>query len=416
MTVEAGAGRRRQTEIYVTGAGGKRPAVPVHPERLWEEARRKMSPQAWAYVAGGAGGEATMAANREAFAAFPWAPRVFRDVSRRDLSVELLGVRHRAPLLLAPIGALDMIQPQADLLCARAAHQEGIGMIFSNQAGVPMETCAQAMGDTPRWFQLYWSSDQDVVASFLERAEQVGCQAIVLTLDTTLLGWRPRDLDLGYLPFLRGYGLAQYLSDPVFRQRIPSQAQVGGPRPQGAGLLGTALSLARKGRPYGLSLKAMQGAVSHFVNTYSRPDLRWEDIETLRQMTRLPLLLKGIRRREDAEKARAMGVDGLIVSNHGGRQVDGERGALFSLQEVVAGAGDLPVLFDSGIRTGSDVAKALALGAKACLLGRPFAYGLALGGEEGVREVIRNIIAELDLTLALLGCSSLEELPEVLAL
>lgn len=375
-----------------------------------------MSAQTAAYVIGGAGSEATIRANRAALDHKKIVPRVLRDVSRRDLSVSLLGRSHRAPLLLAPIGVLEMANREADLAVARAARAEGIGFIFSNQASVPMEKCAAAMGETPRWFQLYWSSDDDFVRSLLRRAENCGCEAIVLTLDTTLLGWRPRDLDLGYLPFLRGMGLAQYLSDPVFRDRIPSTPPDTGFKPSGLKILSAAVSLSRKGREFGLSMQQIRCAVAHFVASYSRPDLTWTDIARLRQMTKLPILLKGVRHGEDARLAAQHGLNGLIVSNHGGRQVDGERGALENLPEVIAAAGAMPVLFDSGIRTGADVFKALALGAKAVLLGRPYAYGLALAGETGVREVIGNLVAELDLTMALSGVTAVKDIgPDCLA-
>lgn len=411
-----GPGRLRQTEIYVTGAGGARPTVPVAPAELEARAAAAMSREAAAYIVGGAGTEVTAAANRAAFDRQRFVPRVLRDVSRRDLSVELFGRRHKAPLLLAPIGVLEMAHRQADLAVARAARSEGIGYVFSNQASVAMEDCAAAMGDAPRWFQLYWSSDDEFVRSLVRRAENCGCEAIVLTLDTTLLGWRPRDLDLAYLPFLRGLGLAQYLSDAVFREKIPSSPPDTGFRPKGAGIVTTAASLLRKGRQFGLSLGQMRAAVAHFTATYSRPNLEWSDLARLRGMTKLPILLKGLRHPDDARRAAAEGVDGIVLSNHGGRQVDGEVATLDMLPAVAEAAGDIPVLLDSGIRSGSDVAKALALGARAVLLGRPYVYGLALGGEQGVREVIRNVVGEFDLTLALCGLAAATDLgPDCLA-
>lgn len=403
-------GRQRQMEVYVTGAGGKRPRVPATPALLEERAAAKMSREAAAYIVGGAGSEATMRANRAAFERVQLVPRVLRNVSTRDRSVEIFGRRHAAPFLLAPIGVLEMAHRDADLAVARAAAAEGVGYIFSNQASVSMEDCAAAMGDAPRWFQLYWSSDDDFVRSLISRAERCGAEAIVVTLDTTLLGWRPRDLDLGYLPFLRGMGLAQYLSDPVFRDRIPASPPDTSFRPKGAGIIDTALSLRRKGKAFDLPMQRMRAAVAHFTATYSRPDLDWSDIARLRDMTKLPILIKGLRHPDDAALARVAGVDGIIVSNHGGRQVDGEAATLDMLPAVVAAAGDLPVLLDSGIRSGSDIFKALALGARAVLLGRPYVYGLALAGEEGVREVIRNVIAEFDLTLALCGRTSVNEI------
>lgn len=410
----SGPGRTRQTEIFVTGAGGRRPLVPVAPAELEARAARRMTARAAAYVIGSAGMETTAAANRAAFERHQFVPRVLGDVSRRDLSVEIFGRRHAVPVMLAPVGVLELVHRDADLAVARAAAAEGVGYVFSNQASVPMEDCAAAMGDTPRWFQLYWSSDDGFVRSLLGRAEASGCEAVVLTLDTTLLGWRPRDLDLGYLPFVRGMGLAQYLSDPVFRAAIPDNIPETGVRPRGAGIVATVASLLRAGRRHGLSLKRMRAATAHFTATYSRPNLRWADVERLRGMTKLPILLKGVRHAEDARKAAAAGVDGLIVSNHGGRQVDGEPGTLDLLPAVVAAAGGMPVLLDSGVRSGADVAKAVALGARAVLLGRPYVYGLALAGEDGVREVIRNVAAELDLTMALCGVTDIAGLSSVL--
>ncbi len=273
-----------------------------------------------------------------------------------------------------------------------------------------MERCAAALSDTPRWFQLHWSSDDAFVRSVIGRAEKAGCEAIVVTVDTTLLGWRSRDLDMASLPFLRGQGLAQYLSDPVFRSKIPARPPENGLKPKGLGVVGALLSLRSRGKQFGLSVAQMRAAVAHFIATYSRPDLTWADIVRLRKMTKLPILAKGIRHADDAWMARENGASGIVVSNHGGRQVDGEAGTMDVLPGIVAVAGEMPVLLDSGVRSGADVAKALALGAKAVLVGRPYVYGLAIAGEEGVREVIRNIVAEFDLTLALLGLAKASEL------
>ena len=405
-------GRMRQMQIYVPGAGGTRPLVPVLSEELERKAAARMSGEAAAYIVGGAGAEATMRANRLAFENVELSPRVLRDVSSRDISIELLGRRHPSPILLAPIGVLEMVHRDADRAVARAAAREGVTFVFSNQASVSMEDCAAAMGEGPRWFQLYWSSDDEVVRSLVSRAEKAGAEAIVVTLDTTLLGWRPRDLDLGYLPFLRGLGIAQYLTDPVFRSKIPQSPPDTGLKPNGLGIIDTVLSLRRKGKEFGLTVQQMRAAVAHFTATYSRPDLSWDDVARLRAMTKLPIVLKGLRHPEDAALAASHGVDAIVVSNHGGRQVDGEAGTLTMLPSIVAAAGNMPVLLDSGIRSGADVAKALALGARAVLLGRPYVYGLALAGEAGVCEVIRNIIAEFDLTLALCGLSNAADLDE----
>lgn len=361
-----------------------------------------------------------MAANRAAFDRHRILPRVLRDVLKRDLSVELFGRRLPLPVLLAPIGVLEMAHAEAGLAAARAAAGEGIPFVTSSQASFPMEAIARVCGKGPHWFQLYWSSSNELMESFVKRAEASGHEAIVVTLDTTLLGWRPRDLDRGHLPFLRGRGIANYLSYPVFRQLPFEDASVGERPPMGLGAVPSLLQLLRHW-PGGLlrgltSTREAVLAVRRFIAVYSRPDLTWDHLVFLRERTRLPILVKGILHPDDACHALAVGMNGIIVSNHGGRQVDGAVAALDALPGVVTAAeGRVPVLFDSGIRTGADVIKALALGARAVLLGRPYAYGLALAGEEGVREVLRNLAADLDLTLGLAGRRSLAELdPSVL--
>ncbi len=408
-------GRERQRSIFLRGIGGARPEVPVDAERLERAAKAAMSPEAWAYVAGGAGGESTVRANREAFERWRIVPRMLRDVSARDTSVTLFGARLPSPLLLAPVGVLEMAHPEADLAVARAAAAEGVPMIFSSQASFPMEACAREMGDAPRWFQLYWSRSDELVASFVRRAEACGCSAIVLTLDTTLLGWRPRDLELGYLPFLRGMGIAQYTSDPVFRASLaePLDAPPAEKPAVNLASLRAFAGMVRK-HPGPLREKLRSGApraaVQRFVATYSRPSLTWADLAFLRGLTRLPIVLKGVLHPDDARLAVEHGMDGVLVSNHGGRQVDGAVGALDALPGVVeAVGGRVPVLFDSGVRGGADVFRALALGAAAVCLGRPYVYGLAVAGETGVREVLRNLLAELDLTLGLAGCASVAD-------
>jgi lactate 2-monooxygenase len=293
---------------------------------------------------------------------------------------------------------------------------ERIPFVFSNQASRPMEEAAAAMGDAPRWFQLYWSTSNELVESLVSRAERCGCGAIVLTLDTTMLGWRVRDLDLAYLPFLQGKGIAQYTSDPVFVDALQETLRQAAPPGGRITTRAVATLLAQAGAYPGRRLGALRSglaraAVRRFVETYSRPSLSWDDLAFLRDRTRLPILLKGVLHPADATAAVEHGMDGVIVSNHGGRQVDGAIGSLDALPGVVeAVGGRIPVLFDSGIRGGADAFKALALGATAVLLGRPYVYGLALEGEAGVRDVIKNLVADFDLTMALAGCRSVSEI------
>lgn len=374
-----------------------------------------MSPEAFAYVAGGAGLESTITAGRDAFERWRIVPRMLRDVSKGDTSVDLFGRTIPAPLLTAPIGVLELAHRDADLAVARAAAAEGIPMIFSSQASVPMETCAEAMGSSPRWFQLYWGTSNDVVASFVERAEDCRCDAIVVTLDIVLIGWRVRDLDLAYLPFVHGRGIAQYTSDPAFQTLLDRNAVPPGleGRPTLAGIR-TLLDIARSyPGPLLRNLRSPRPrvAVRAFVDTFPRPSLSWDDLSFLRERTRLPILLKGILHPDDARRALDHGMDGIVVSTHGGRQVDGSIASLDALPGIVEAVhGRVPVLLDSGIRGGADVFKALALGAKAVLLGRPYVYGLALAGELGVRTVLKNFVADFDLTMRLAGCAGVGEI------
>jgi lactate 2-monooxygenase len=408
-------GRERQRAIYFAGAGGKLPVVPVAWTKLEEAAQAAMSPAAWAYVAGGAGRESTMDANRAAFDRWRILPRVLRDVKKRDLSIELFGQLLPSPLLLCPIGVLELAHRDADLAVARAAAAMHVPYIFSNQASVPMETCAAAMGDAPRWFQLYWGRSPELVASFVRRAEACGCAAIVLTLDTTMLGWRPRDLDFGSLPFMQGQGIAQYTSDPVFRAQLAQPVDTAGAPPPPFNLQSVGTGLAQKANFPGGLLKNIasaepRAAVQRFMTTYSRPSLQWDDLRFLRRQTKLPILLKGVLHPDDAREAITQGIDGIIVSNHGGRQIDGEIASIDALPAVAEAVnGRIPVLLDSGVRGGADVFKSLALGATAVCLGRPYVYGLALAGQRGVEEIIGNVLAEFDLTLGLAGCAHVQQ-------
>ncbi len=422
-------GRTVQSAIYRAGAFGRRPAVPTDGTHLEAAARKVMSKRGFAYVAGSAGSEASADANGAAFSRWRAVPRMLVDTTERDTSVELFGRRHESPLLVAPVGVLSMAHDEADLAVARGAREQAVTPILSTQASVPMEDVARALGGSGHWYQLYWSSNDDLVESLVSRAESCGSDALVVTLDTAYLGWRPRDLDLGHLPFARGEGIAQYTSDPVFRrlvaERVASAAVAAPktrPRPTPAAVA-TLLSMSRNhpgDTRRNLTAPEPRAAVETFLDVFSRPSLTWDDLPRLRSLTSLPIVLKGILHPDDARRAVDAGVDGVYVSNHGGRQVDRSIAALDALPgvvEAVRGAGSsMPIIFDSGIRCGADVFIALAQGATAVGIGRPYVYGLALAGAGGVSEVLRNLRAELDLQLALSGCTSLADLtPDRLA-
>ncbi|HLL33038.1 MAG TPA: lactate 2-monooxygenase [Streptomyces sp.] len=364
-----------QYEIYLNGMTGAVPRMPTDLTRLEEMAERRLGPGPVGYVAGSAGDGSTALANRAALRRRRIVPRVLRDVHERDLSVEVLGRALPAPLALAPVGVLSIMHPDAEPAAARAAAAQGVPYILSSASSTPMEQVAEAMGDAERWFQLYWAKDREVTRSFLARAKASGFSVLMVTLDTPLLAWRPRDLDQAYLPFLHGVGTANYFTDPAFQAGLAKPVH-----------------------------EDPNAAVMHFVGMFADPAKTWPDLAFLRDHWDGPIVLKGVLHPDDARRAAQAGMDGVVVSNHGGRQVAGSIAAADALPRVAEAVGDrLTVLFDSGIRTGDDIVKALALGARAVLLGRPYAYGLALDGQAGVEHVIRCLLAELDLTLALSG-------------
>lgn len=417
-----GVGRATQSEIFRAGIGGTAPLVPIDPSVLFDAARRAMSKEAAAYIFGGAGVERTMAANRAAFDRRQVWPRPLVDVSERSLTTTAFGTPRPTPFVLAPLGVMEMVHPEADLAVARAAAASGMPYVLSNQASFAMEDVAQAAPGGERWFQLYWSASDELNESLVTRAEGSGCTAIVITVDTHLLGWRTRDLDLGYLPFTRAMGIAQYLSDPVFKRLVAQRVAEPHGEKQAVKITPKAvlagISIARKGEALtgaGLrdSLKSPlpRAAVETFLDVFSTPALTWGDIARVREWTSLPIIIKGIVHPDDAARARDVGVNGVWISNHGGRQVDASVPTLDVLPEVVARVGgDVEVIFDSGVRGGADAFIALALGASLVAIGRPYAAGLALAGEDGVREVLRNHVAELDITLGLAGRTAVADL------
>jgi isopentenyl diphosphate isomerase/L-lactate dehydrogenase-like FMN-dependent dehydrogenase len=319
------------------------------------------------------------------------------DVSSPSYASTVLGADLAVPFLLAPVGVLGIAHPGGEVAVARAAAACGVPMVLSTVSSTAMEEVAEASGDGQRWFQLYWPQDRAVAASFLARATAAGFTTLVITLDTRLLAWRPRDLDQAFQPFLRGIGIQNYLTDPAFQASLAA-ATPGLGAPVSAGL----------GAPVSADLAA---AILQFTRIFGDRTLTWDDLPFARDHWDGPIVLKGVLSVADAERAAAAGMDGIIVSNHGGRQVDGTIAALDALPAVAAAVGSrITVLFDSGIRSGPDMLKALALGARAVLIGRPYAFGLGLGGEDGVRHVLRVLRNEFELTMRLSGYASLDEL------
>ncbi len=405
-----------QKEIYVNGLRGRLPVLPLRYEQLREQAKIKLSKSAFDYLDGGAGMERTMLSNREAFSKYQLRPFMLRDTTDCDIGISLFGKSYPTPFFLSPIGVLELANREANLAVGRAAASLGIPFIFSNQASKPMEETASAMHDGPRFFQLYWSKSNDLVASLLRRAEAAGCDAIVVTLDTPLLGWRMRDLQQGFLPFLYGMGIAQYTSDPVFQKLVTSEELMQDEDQAGFPNLTLLRSLYRMAKNFpgntwsNFITRRPLSSIRKFINVFMRTNLQWDDLQSLRNYTSLPIILKGIQTVPDAKKAIEVGVDAIMVSNHGGRQVDGAIGSLYALDDIAKEIGhQIPILFDSGIRSGADAVKAMALGAQAVGIGRPYAFALAVAGEEGVKNLLEYYLAEFTLTMRLCGCRTLDE-------
>ncbi|RDI65691.1 isopentenyl diphosphate isomerase/L-lactate dehydrogenase-like FMN-dependent dehydrogenase [Nocardia pseudobrasiliensis] len=379
-----------QYEIYLAGLSGSVPELPMTAAGLEQRAREVLDPAVFAYVAGSASAERTAAANLAAFDRYRLLPRMWRGATApgaRDLSVEVLGTKLAAPVLTAPIGVLELLHERGETLVAEVTRELGIGMVLSTAASSTIEEAGAAAGAW--WYQLYWPGDHELARSFVERAVKAGARAIVVTADTPGLGWRPRDLELGHLPFLQGKGIANYLSDPVFRAKLATPPEE--------------------------SEEALRMAVLTWVGLFGNHGLRPADLARLREWTDLPIAVKGVLHPDDARALVDAGADAVVVSNHGARQVDGAAAALDALPAIVATIGDrADVLFDSGIRSGSDAMIALALGAKAVLYGRPWAYGLGLAGRDGVRHALRLLLGDLDQTMGLAGCASIADLDRTL--
>ena len=364
-----------QNELYAAGLRGVLPKLPVDAATLEARAEAAMPPHVLNYVQGGCGDESTQRRNIAAFADWGMVPRMMVDTRVRDLSIELFGLTLPSPVFLSPIGVTGICTPDGhgDLAAARASAATSVPMMVSTLANDPMERVAEALGDTPGFFQIYTPKNEELAASLVGRAEAAGYKAIVVTLDTWVTGWRPRDLNAGNFPQLRGHVLVNYFTDPVFRSMLAKPPE-----------------------------EDPAAAIMTWAATFGRV-LTWDDMKWLRSLTTLPIVLKGICHPDDARRAIDAGADAIFCSNHGGRQANGGIAAIDMLAGVVAAADDAPVLFDSGVRSGSDVVKALALGARAVGVGRPFVYGLALDGTDGAVHVIRSILAEADLLMAVNG-------------
>lgn len=374
-----------QNEIYERGLTGMLPALPVSYDELEYHAQQAFPPQVASYVAAGAGDEHTQRANTAAFAHWGVIPRMLVGATNRDLSVELWGRRWAVPIFLCPIGVIGLCAQDGhgDLAAARASALTGAPMFASTMTVDPMEQVIDATAGTPAFFQLYTPKDRDLAESLIHRAEAAGFAGLVITLDTWVPGWRPRDLTHANFPFLRGHCLANYLTDPVFQAACGIDPDVMATDPR--------------------------SAAAYWAGVFAQ-SLTWNDLRWLRSVTTLPLILKGICHPDDARRAIDAGADGIYCSNHGGRQANGGLPAIECLPDVVAACGEIPVLFDSGVRSGADIVKAIALGAAAVGVGRPYAYGMALAGTGGVVHVLRSLLAEADLLMAIDGYRTLSDL------
>jgi lactate 2-monooxygenase len=374
-----------QNAIYGAGLTGVQPAWPVDYATLRARAEAAWSPSVLNYVQGGCGDEFTQDENARAFRHWGMVPRMMVDCTRRDLGTVLFGRTLNAPLFMAPIGVTGIVTQDGhgDLAAARAAAATGVPLCASTLANDPLEDVKAACGDTPAMFQLYTPRDPDVAASLVTRAEAAGYAAIVVTLDTWVTGWRPRDLNVSNFPQLRGHVLTNYFVDPAFRKLLARPPE-----------------------------EDTRAAIGTWGATFGKV-LTWDDVAWLKSLTTLPIVLKGICHPDDARRAIDVGADAVYVSNHGGRQANGGIAAIDMLPAVAAAvAGRVPVWFDSGIRSGTDVVKAIALGADLVGLGRPYSYGLALGGAEGAAHVLRSVLAEADLLMAVNGWPTLAAVRE----
>ena len=372
-------GTKYQTKIF-TGVENRK--LPQSVDEWRERARITLTKDAWDYLEGGAGEEDTVHENRSAFKKWRIRPRYLRDVSKRTMEAEFLGQNRESPFILAPIGVQSILHKDGEIASARAAAKMNMPFILSTVSSITMEEIVKKSPEGEKWLQLYPSKDKNIIRSFIKRAEKAGYRAIVVTADTTMLGWRERDLNNAYLPFLRGEGLANFFSDPEFRKRLEKPPE-----------------------------EDLISAIMEFTSVYVNPSFSWKDFKEICSTTEIPVVLKGITHREDVELAFKSGARAVVISNHGGRQVDGAISSLDALEEVTE-SGDLKgeILFDSGFRHAADAIKAIALGASGILIGRPYAYALSVAGQEGIELYLEQVMAEMDLEMGLSGIKNLKEL------
>lgn len=356
---------------------------PINFAELEQAAQQALEPGPFGYIRSSAGGEETYRKNTDSFLKYSIIPRFLTDVSTLNTEVTIFGHTYPHPLFIAPVGVNKIAHEDGEIAVSKAAVKFGFPYIQSTVSSYSIEEIAAETKGSSKWFQLYWSSqNKEISFSMVKRAEAAGYEAIVLTVDTTMLGWREEDVRNQYSPLKNGFGQGNYGSDSVFMSSISDHSQ--------------------------------KTIVNSIIENIYHPTLNWTNISELREHTTLPILIKGILHPEDAKLAIEKGIDGIIVSNHGGRQLDGVIASIDALPEIVRVVnGRIPVLFDSGIRRGSDAVKALALGATAVCIGRPVIWGLAVGGQEGVERVLENFLQETKVSISLSGARNLEEVQKL---
>lgn len=356
---------------------------PINFAELEEAAKKSLETGPFGYIRSSAGGEETYRKNTDSFLKYSIIPRFLTDVSTLNTEVTIFGQTYPHPLFIAPVGVNKIAHENGELAVSKAAAKFGFPYIQSTVSSYSIEEIASETKGSSKWFQLYWSSqNKEVSFSLVKRAEAAGYEAIVLTVDTTMLGWREEDIRNQFSPLKEGYGQGNFASDPVFMASLGDQSQ--------------------------------ESIVQKIIENIYHPTLNWTNISELREHTTLPILIKGILHPKDAKLAIEKGIDGIIVSNHGGRQLDGVIASIDALPEIVRVVdGRIPVLFDSGIRRGSDAVKALALGATAVCIGRPVIWGLASSGQIGVEHVLENFLQETRVSISLSGARNLEEVKKL---